>query len=82
MPTMERKTVSKAKNPKISRHSTSKKAIAKVPQNPALARPARETVQGPREFVRTEPSVAVFEIVETEVYAESDTDDRDKEFGT
>jgi hypothetical protein len=32
--------------------------------------------------VRTEPSVAVFEIVETEVYAESDTDDRDKEFGT
>jgi hypothetical protein len=80
----KRKTTSKAKNKKISRQKASKKALARAPKKAAIAIGKRAVARGPLEFLRTEPSVTVFEVVETEVHGESNPEDEDQEeeFGT
>lgn len=77
------RTISKAKSKKTSRRTTSKEAVARAPKKAARAIRKRAAAQGPLEFMQTEPSVTIYEVVETEVYGEpnSEVDDRD-EFGT
>lgn len=80
----KRKTTSKAKNKKINRQKASRKALARAPKKAALSVRKKAVARGPLELVRTEPSVTVYEVVETEVYGESNpaVDDREEEFGT
>jgi hypothetical protein len=80
----KRKTTIKAKNKKMSRQKASKNAVAMAPKKAALSVRKKAVTRGSIEFVRTEPSVTVYEVVETEVYGESnpEVDDREEKFGT
>jgi hypothetical protein len=76
---------SKAKNKKMSRQTALKKAFARAPKKTLRTTRKRLAAQGPLEFVRTSrPSVTVYELVETDVYGESnpEVDDQEEEFGT
>jgi len=80
----KRKTTSKAKNKNISRQKASKKALARAPKKAARAIRETAVARGPLEFVRTKPSLTVYEVLDTEVYAESNSEveDREEEVGT
>ena len=80
----KRKTTSKTKNKKISRQKASNKALARTSKKVARSITKRAVARGPLEFVRTGPSVTVYEVVETEVYGESnpEVEDREEEVGT
>jgi hypothetical protein len=85
MMTKKRKTTSKPKNKKLSRKAALKKAIARAPKKAVKATHKKLGARPPLEFVRpSQPSVTVYELVETEVYEESNpgTADHDEEFGT
>jgi hypothetical protein len=80
----ESKSKSKTKNKKASRRTTSKKAVARASKEAARGIPRRTAAGSPLEFVRSEPSVTIYEVVETEVYGESNSevDNQGEEFGT
>lgn len=72
----KRKISSKLKNKKISRKRAVKKAAKRVSTKIARTRGKRvkkARIQAPRKAILpSEPSVTVFEIVETEVYTQPD----------
>jgi hypothetical protein len=85
MITRKSKTASKAKNKKVSPQKGLKKTMARAPKKTVKAMRERVAARSPLEFVRApEPSVTVYELIETEVYGESspEVDGQEEEFGT
>lgn len=73
------RSTSKTKTGKASRQKASRKPVATAPKKAARAIRQRAATATPLEFMRTEPSVTVYEVIETEVYGKSNDQDG---FGT
>jgi hypothetical protein len=85
MKTRKRNMRSKARNKTTNRKLAVSKAGGRPPRRIATAARKRVTARGPLEYaVAQEPSVTVYELVETEVYRETspEADSAEEEFGT